>query len=199
MRLRDELGTTFKGEAFAALYPRRGQPAEAPWRLALLVTLLQFAERLTNRQAVDAVRSRIDWKYLLGLELTDKGFHYSVMCEFSCRLLESGAEALLFEQLLTLFKARGLLKEWGKQRTDSTHIIAAVRKLSRVELVWRHFRLTGKGTWSPARWANRANSGAPIPSCGGASLPSRFAFSSQTVSPVQRELTVQKVSQEYAV
>jgi transposase len=134
MRLRDELGTIFTDAAFATLYPRRGQPAEAPWRLAL-VTLLQFAERLTDRQAADGVRSRIDWKYLLGLELTDKGFHYSVLCEFRCRLIEGGAEALLFEQLLTLFKARGLLKERGKQRTDSTHIIAAVRKLSRVELV----------------------------------------------------------------
>jgi transposase len=134
MRLRDELGTIFTDEAFASLYPRRGQPAEAPWRLAV-VTLLQFAERLTDRQAADGVRSRIDWKYLLGLELTDKGFHYSVLCEFRCRLIEGGAETLLFEQLLTLFKARGLLKERSKQRTDSTHIIAAVRKLSRVELV----------------------------------------------------------------
>ncbi len=81
------------------------------------------------------MRSRIDLKYLLGLELTDKGFHYSVLCEFRCRLIEGGAEALLFEQLLTLSKARGLLQERSKQRTDSTHIIAAVRKLSRVELM----------------------------------------------------------------
>ena len=86
MRLREELGTVFTDEAFAALYPRRGQPAEAPWRLAL-VTLLQFAERVTDRQAADAVRSRIDWKYLLGLELTDTGFDYSVLCEFRCRLI----------------------------------------------------------------------------------------------------------------
>ena len=153
MRLREELGTISRDTPFAALSPRRGQPAEAPWRLAL-VNLMQFAERLTERQAADAVRSRINLKFVLGLELTDTGFHYSVLCEFRCRLLECGAEALLFEQLLTLFKARGLLKERGKQRTDSTHIIAAVRKLSRVELVWRHFRLTGKGTWSPAPWAN---------------------------------------------
>ena len=96
---------------------------------------MQFTEQLTDRQAADGVRSRIDWKYLLGLELMDKGFHYSVLCEFHCRLLEGGAEAPLFEQLLTLFKARGLVKERGKQRTDSSHIIAAVRKLSPVELV----------------------------------------------------------------
>lgn len=134
MRLREELGTIFTDDVFEALYPRRGQPAEAPWRLAV-VTLLQFAERLTDRQAADAVRSRIDWKYLLGLELTDTGFHYSVLCEFRNRLIEGQAEGLLFERLLQLFQARGVLKGRGKQRTDSTHIVAAVRKLSRLELV----------------------------------------------------------------
>jgi transposase len=46
------------------LFPSRGQPAEAPWRLAL-VTLMQYAEGLTDRQAADAVRTRIDWKYVL--------------------------------------------------------------------------------------------------------------------------------------
>lgn len=82
MRLRDELGTIFTDDAFATLYPRRGQPAEVSWRQAL-VTLLQFSERLTDRQAADGVRSRIDCKYLHGLELTDKGFHYSALCEFA--------------------------------------------------------------------------------------------------------------------
>src|ERR687893_2027154 len=74
LRLRDELGTLFTDQDFAHLYPRRGQPALAPWRLAL-VTVLQFVENLPDRQAADAVRGRIDWKYLLGLELTDPGFH----------------------------------------------------------------------------------------------------------------------------
>ena len=72
LRLRDELGTVFGDDDFADLYPRRGQPALAPWRLAL-VTVLQFREGLSDRRAADAVRARIDWKYLLGLELTDPG------------------------------------------------------------------------------------------------------------------------------
>ncbi len=66
---------------FDGLYPHEGQPAASPWRLAL-ITVLQFAENLPARQAADAVRARIDWKYLLGLELTDPGFDYSVLCEF---------------------------------------------------------------------------------------------------------------------
>jgi transposase len=134
MLFRDELGTVFRDEQFASFYPRRGQPAETPWRLAL-VTIMQFAENLTDRQAADAVRSRIDWKYALGLELSDAGFHYSVLCEFRSRLMSGQAENLLFEALLKLFKERGWLKARTRQRSDSTHIVAAVRKLNRVELV----------------------------------------------------------------
>jgi transposase len=134
MAWRDELGTVFRDEQFVAFYPRQGQPAETPWRLAL-VTLMQFAENLTDRQAADAVRGRLDWKYALGLELTDPGFHYSVLCEFRSRLIAGQAEHLLFEALLRLFKERSWLKEHSRQRTDSTHILAAVRKLNRVELV----------------------------------------------------------------
>jgi hypothetical protein len=68
LRVADELGDLFTDETFAALFPRRGQPALAPWRLAL-ATILQFAEGLSDRQAADAVRARIDWKYVLRLEL----------------------------------------------------------------------------------------------------------------------------------
>ena len=132
--LRDELGVVFRDEHFAALYPQRGQPAGALWRLAL-ITLMQFGENLTDRQAADAVRSRIDWNYALGLELMDPGFHYSVLCEFRCWLIAGAAEQLLFETLLKLFQERGWLKECSRQRTDSTHIVAAVRKLNWVELV----------------------------------------------------------------
>jgi transposase len=67
MHMRDELGALFKDEDVADLFPVRGQPAEAPWRLAL-VTLMQYAEGRTDRQAADAVRTRIDWKYVLSLE-----------------------------------------------------------------------------------------------------------------------------------
>jgi transposase len=130
MRLR----TLYQDDLFADLFPSRGQPAEAPWRLAL-VTIMQFLEGLSDRQAAEAVRSRLDWKYLLGLEATDAGFHYSVLCEFRGRLLAGGAEHRLFEVLLSHFKARGWLTERQRQRTDSTHIVAAVRSLNRLELV----------------------------------------------------------------
>ena len=106
LQLRDELGTIFHDTDFADLYPRRGQPALAPWRLAL-VTVLQFREDLSDRAAAEAVRARIDWKYLLGLELTDPGFDASVLCEFRSRLLDGGAEGLLLERLLDRCKAWG--------------------------------------------------------------------------------------------
>ncbi len=134
LQLRDELGTIYDDTLFASVYPRDGQPAASPWRVAL-VTVLQFAENLPDRQAADAVRSRIDWKYLLGLELTDPGFDYSVLCEFRARLIRGDAIDLLLERLLQLLKETGVVKHRGRQRTDSTHIVAAVRDLSRLELV----------------------------------------------------------------
>ncbi len=139
MKMRDELGTIFEDEDFARLFPRRGQPAMAPWRLAL-VTVMQFAEGLSDRQAADAVRARIDWKYGLSLELDDPGFDASVLCEFRVRLLEGGAERLLFDHLLERFRQMGLVKGRGKQRTDSTRILAAVRGLNRLELVGETMR-----------------------------------------------------------
>jgi len=87
-RLRDEFAELYRDEDFQTLYPRRGQPGLAPWRLAL-VTVFQFLEHLSDRQAADAVRSRIDWKYALGLELSDPGFHFSVLTEFRARLLNT--------------------------------------------------------------------------------------------------------------
>ena len=94
MRLRDTLGTIFEDHEFADLFPRRGKPAQAPWRLAL-VCLVQYMEELTDRQAADAVRSRMDIKYVLGLELTDPGFDFSVLSEFRSRLVEHQAEQRL--------------------------------------------------------------------------------------------------------
>src|SRR6185436_5367069 len=96
LRLGDALGTVFSDAQFAPLFPSRGQPAETPWRLAL-VTVLQFAENLSDRRAAEAVRGRIDWKYLLGLELADPGFDASVLSEFRTRLVTGGAEALLLD------------------------------------------------------------------------------------------------------
>ena len=134
LTMRDQLGTLFEDQQFADLFPPQGQPAEAPWRLAL-VSIFQFAENLSDRQAAEAVRSRIDWKYAMGLELTDEGFDFSLLSEFRTRLLQNGAEQRLFETLLTLGRERGWLKARGKQRTDSTHVVAAVRALNRLECV----------------------------------------------------------------
>ena len=134
LRMRDEVGAIYEDEAFAHLFPARGQPAAAPWRLAL-VTIFQFAEDLSDRQAADAVRGRIDWKYALSLELTDAGFDHTVLSEFRGRLVEGGAERLLLDVLLRRFRELGLLRARGRQRTDSTHVLAAVRALNRLELV----------------------------------------------------------------
>jgi transposase len=91
LRLADELGTLFTDDLFAGVYPTHGQPALSPWRLAL-VTILQFAEDLSDRQAADAVRGRIDWQYVLRLEPTDPGFDASVLSEFQPRLMDGQAE-----------------------------------------------------------------------------------------------------------
>src|SRR5215212_5839581 len=134
MRLRDEFSALYEDEDFAALYPARGQPGLAPWRLAL-ITVLQFLEHLSDRQAADAVRARIDWKYALGLELIDPGFHFSVLAEFRARLVAGKAEHLLLDRMLERFKERDLVKARGRQRTDSTHVLAAVHDLHLLELV----------------------------------------------------------------
>src|SRR6266478_6088399 len=131
---RDTLGTIFQDDDFTALFPLVGQPGLPPWRLAL-VTIMQFRENLADRQAAEAVRARIDWKYLLGLALTDPGFDFSVLSEFRDRLLASSTEELLLEKLLEGCRAMGWLKARGSQRTDSTHVLAAIRVLNRLELV----------------------------------------------------------------
>ena len=131
LRLRDALGPIFADKQVAGLFPSRGQPAEAPWRLAL-VTVLQFAENLSDRRAADAVRGRIDWKYLLGLDLADAGFDASVLSEFRTRLVAGEAETLLLDTLLDLCRKRGLLAKHSRQRTDSTHVLGAVRALNRL-------------------------------------------------------------------
>lgn len=139
IRMRDEMGTFYEDEQFADLFSQVGQPAESPWRLAL-ISVMQFAENLSDRQAAEAVRGRIDWKYALGLEMTDPGFDYSVLSEFRGRLIEGATEQLLLDSMLKTFQGLGLLKVRGRQRTDSTHIIAAVRDLNRLESVGETLR-----------------------------------------------------------
>src|SRR5438093_373852 len=117
IRMRDELGPIYHNSDFADLFPQEAQPARPPAQLAL-VTIMQFAEGLSDRQAADAVRDRLAWKYLLGLELTDIGFDFSILSDFRARLVEGRAEQQLLEALLERCKAVGLLKVRGQQRTD---------------------------------------------------------------------------------
>src|SRR5919198_3960480 len=141
LRIADALGAIYQDSQFAALFPTRGQPAEAPARLAL-ATVLQFVEGLSDRRAADAVRGRIDWKYALGLELTDPGFDHTVLSEFRTRLVRGQAEQVLLDTLLDRMRELGFLKSRGRQRTDSTHVLAAVRMLNRLERVGETLRAT---------------------------------------------------------
>lgn len=140
MRLRDVFGPLFADEDFADLFAKRGRPAASPGRLAI-VSVLQFVEGLTDQQAADCVRGRVDWKYLLGLELTDQGFDSSVLSEFRSRLAETGsAQSLLFNAVLDRLAAADLLGAGGRMRTDSTHVLGAIRDLERLELVGETLR-----------------------------------------------------------
>ena len=139
MQIRDHFGMLYYNHQFAHLFATEGQPALAPARLAL-VTVMQYIEGVGDRQAADNVRDRISWKYALGLELDDAGFDFSVLCEFRARLLTDDAELLLFDTLLEIFRDAGLLKARGKQRTDSTHVLAAIRELQRLENVGETMR-----------------------------------------------------------
>jgi len=164
MRMRDALGPLFADQPFAALFPSRGQPAVSPALLAL-ASVMQFAEGLSDRQAADAVRGRIDWKYALGLPLTDPGFDASVLSEFRGRLLADGAGQHLFAGMLDRLREHGLLAARGHQRTDSTHVLAAIRVLNRLECVGETLRraldalaAAAPGwlrSWVPAAWFAR--------------------------------------------
>jgi transposase len=137
--IRDQLGELFTDEEFAAAFAARGKPGCSPGRLAL-VTVLQMAENLTDRQAAEAVREKISWKYALGMTLSDPGFDASVLSEFRARLVAHGLEERVLDTLLTRLGELGLVKAGGKQRTDSTHVISAVRDLNRLELAGESVR-----------------------------------------------------------
>src|SRR5207244_3163842 len=134
LTFRDALGIIFQDEDFTTLFPAWGQPGLPPWRLAL-VTIMPFRENLADRQAAEAVRARIDWKYLLSLELTDPGCDFSVLSEFRDRLLAGSAEELRLEKLLERCRVLGLLKARRPQRPDSPHGLAAIPVANRLELV----------------------------------------------------------------
>jgi transposase len=152
VELRTEFGALYGDQLFADLYPPSGRPVDvAPWRLALVV-VMQYIEGLTDHQAADVVRRCMDWKYALSLELTDPGFDFTLLHDFRQRLLTREAAQRLLDTFLTTCKARGWLKARGTQRTDSTHVLAAVRTLHRLECVLEamHYALNQLSAAAPA-------------------------------------------------
>ena len=137
--LRDKIGVIYRDESYAELFEWRGQPAESPGLLSLVI-VMQYAEGLTDRQAAEAVGSRIDWKYVLGLEIDAPALPHSLLSDFRKRLLTGGQEQKLFDTLVELLKEQGWFKGHRRQRTDSTHVLAAIRELNRLELVGETLR-----------------------------------------------------------
>ncbi|MCG7207358.1 transposase [Streptomyces arenae] len=134
MWVRDRLDGLFTDKDFACWYPVDGRRGLSPAQLAL-VSALQYAENLTDRQAAEAVRCRLDWKYCLGLELDDAGFDHSVLSEFRGRMADGDRADQLLAVMVDRLVTAGLLKRRGRLRTDSAHVLAAVRRLNRGELV----------------------------------------------------------------
>lgn len=139
IRIREALGPVFGDEDFASAFPVSGRPAASPGVLAL-VSVLQHAEKLSDREAADHVRARMDWKFLLGLELDDPGFDHTVLGDFRERLICHGIEEKVLDTVLERLSAAGLLRAGGRQRTDSTHVLASVRTLNRMEFVGETLR-----------------------------------------------------------
>jgi transposase len=139
-RLRDALGPIFADEQFAGWFAAEGQAGVAPGILAM-VCVLQSMEQMSDREAADAVRTRVDWKYALALPMADAGFHHSVLEEFRQRLMVDDRAMCLLEAVLVAADAAGLTRRGGRVRTDSTHVIADLRRLCRWELVGETVRL----------------------------------------------------------
>ncbi len=139
MRIREELGEVYADARFAAAFGVRGRPGISPGQL-MMASVLQFTENLTDRQAADAVRDRVSWKYALGLALDDRGFDASVLSEFRSRLVAGDLACLALDALLARLAGLGLVRAGGRQRTDSTHVLGAIRELNRLELAGETLR-----------------------------------------------------------
>ena len=129
MRIRDELGEVYADARFAAAFGVRGRPGISPGQL-MMASVLQFSENLTGRQAAEAVRDRMTWKYALGLELEDPGFDASVLSEFGSRQVAGDLTCLALDALLERLAGLGLVRAGGWQRTDSTRVLGAIRALN---------------------------------------------------------------------
>ncbi|HYQ68790.1 transposase [Actinophytocola sp.] len=139
MWVKDRLNGLWRDEDFLDWYPRDGRPGLSPAQLAT-VCVLQFLLDLSDRQAAEAVRCRIDFKYALAMELDDSAFHHSVLADFRDRLAQGDRADRLLDLALARLKDAGLVRERGTQRTDSTHVLAAVRDLTRLELITEAIR-----------------------------------------------------------
>jgi transposase len=139
-RVGEEVGDFLHLSDFAALYSALGRRAIAPIILSL-VTIFQYLENLPDREAARWAVMRLDWKYALHVPLTWLGFHFTTLHYFRARLLEQGQERLIFDKVLNWIRRHGFLKKYGKQRTDSTHVVGHVARLSRLELVWESLRV----------------------------------------------------------
>ena len=139
MRIRDELGEVYADARFAGAFGVRGRPGISPGQL-MMASVLQFSEDLTDRQAAEAVRDRMTWKYALGLELEDPGFDASVLSEFRSRLVAGDLTCLALDALLERLASLGLVRGGGRQRTDSTRVLGAIRMLNRLELAGESLR-----------------------------------------------------------
>ena len=192
-QVRDALGPIYSDEQFAHLFPKRGRAAEAPWRLAL-VTVLQAIEGLTDRQAAEAVHTRIDWLYALALPLDDPGFDYSILSDFRQRLLAAQAHDLILDPIVQLCRERGWLKARGKQRTDATAVLARVRALNSLESVGESLRaaLNALAQQDPAWLAEHLNP------AWFERYVHRFELARSPKAETQRQLLRQQVGQDVA-
>jgi transposase len=161
MQIRDVLEVVCTDTRFDTLFAWRGRPAEAPWRL-VLVMLLQFAEGLSDRQAAEAVRGRIDWKYLLGLELTDPGFNVALLSHFSAQLSPRATEQLFLDALLTACQVSHVPNGNRRRRLDTGYLLTESRLINRLDRIAETFREALRAvtvaapewtnTWEPADW-----------------------------------------------
>ncbi len=127
-------------EDYISLYSDLGRGAICPIKLSL-VTVFQYLENLPDREAARRAVTGIDWKYALHVPLTWRGFHFSDLSNFRQRLLENKVEQLIFDKVIHWVRSLGFVKKHGKQRSDSSHVLGCVERMSRLELVWETLRV----------------------------------------------------------
>ena len=165
MRRRAALGPIDTNPPLAPRCSHPGRPAAAPAQRALR-TLRPFADGRSDGQAAEAVRARIDGKDALALELTDPGVEASVLCAFRPRLITGPAERLRCETMVTRVREQGWLNATGRQRPDSTPVLAASPTRHRLECLGETLRHAlkvlatvapdGRQSWGPAVWCDRS-------------------------------------------